>query len=248
MSALELFAPGVWRAEAPVRFLGLRLSATMTVVRLADGTLLVHSPIALTPPLRAAIDALGSVAHLYSPNTFHHLRMGEWSAAYPTAKVHAPRGLVVKRPDLRIDRLHGSAPEPAFAGVVDELAIGGFRLEETVLYLRPAKVLVVADLVHHIGTPLHWWTKTYSTLAGFYDRVAVSRVIRFTGFTQLGETRTSLERVFACPFERIIVGHGAPVVTDAREALARAYAWVPNAPAMLPAGRPSRGARFGGCG
>jgi hypothetical protein len=40
--------------------------------------------------------------------------------------------LVKERSDLRIDRVIGSAPEPAFLGVVDELPIEGFRLEETV--------------------------------------------------------------------------------------------------------------------
>jgi hypothetical protein len=38
------FAEGVWVDTAPVRFLGMRLTATMTVLRLSDGTLLLYSP------------------------------------------------------------------------------------------------------------------------------------------------------------------------------------------------------------
>src|SRR4051794_38896976 len=97
-------AEGVWIDTAPGRFLGMQLTANMTVLRLRDGSLLLHSPLELTPERRAAIDALGTVAHLYSPNLFHHLRLGDWAAAYPHARLHAPPGLAKKRPDLRIDR------------------------------------------------------------------------------------------------------------------------------------------------
>src|SRR5262245_22705758 len=98
----------------------------MTVLRLGDGSLLLHSPIAMTPERRAAVEKLGPVAHLYAPNTYHHLRMGEWAAAFPSARLHAPAALARKRRDLRVHRAHDKAPEPALAGVIDELHIDGF--------------------------------------------------------------------------------------------------------------------------
>jgi len=197
----------------------------MAVLRLRDGSLLVHSPVALTPERRRAVDSLGNVAHLYSPNTFHHLWLGDWSAAYPNARVHAPPGLAAKRSDLRIDRVHGE-PEPAFAGVVDEVAIQGFRLEESVLFYRPARTLVVADLVHNVGRPTHGWTRLYSRMMGFYDRVALSRVIRLTAFPDRAAARRCVDAVRALSFERIVVGHGAPIVDDAERTLRDAYAWL----------------------
>lgn len=229
---MKQLADGVWTDTTTVVHLKLQLPATMTVLRLGDGSLLLHSPIGMTPERRAAVDALGRVAHIYSPNTYHHLRVGDWSAAYPHAKVHAPPGLAKKRPDLRIDRVHSGAAEPAFAGVIDELRIDGFRLEETVLYYRPARALIVADLVHNIGKPTHRWTRTYSRMFGFYDRVALSRVIRWVGFSDTVATRRSLDAVLACPFETLIPGHGAPLFSEAHEALAQAYRWLPgSAPA-----------------
>lgn len=225
----DAFAEGVWIDTEPVSVLGMPLSATMSALRLRDGSLLLHSPIAMTPERRTRVAALGRVAHLYSPNLFHHLRIGDWAAAFPSARVHAPPGLARKRPDLRIDRVHGTAPEPDFAGVVDEVAIEGFRLEESVLFYRPAAVLVVADLVHHIGRPSGLWTKLYTSAMGFFDRVALSRMIRWTGVSDRAALRRSLDRVLALPFERVIVGHGTPVTTDAKAALAEAYSWLPSA-------------------
>ncbi len=48
----------LWVAEAPLRFLGLEVGARMTVVRLPDGRLLLHSPIAAAPALLDAVTAL----------------------------------------------------------------------------------------------------------------------------------------------------------------------------------------------
>jgi hypothetical protein len=167
------------------------------------------------------------VAHLYAPNLYHHLRVGEWAAAFPGARVHAPAGLGKKRPDLRIDRVHGTEPEPAFAGVVDEVRIEGFRLEESVLVHRPTRTLVVADLVHNIGRPQELWTKLYAGAMGFYDRVALSRMIRWAAFHDRAAARRSLDELLALPFDRLVVGHGAPLAAGGREAIAAAYAWLP---------------------
>ena len=150
---LVQFAEGIWLGSDPVRIVGMPLTSTMTVLRLGAGELLLYSPVAMTAERRAAVEALGRVAHLYAPNLFHHRWIGDWAAAFPSARVHAPAGLAKKRRDLRIDRIHGDTPEPAFAGLVDELPIEGFRLGETALLYRPARTLVVADLVHNVGRP-----------------------------------------------------------------------------------------------
>src|SRR5262249_17619411 len=126
---LTAFADGVWVATEPARFLGLHLTATMAVLRLdGDGGPLLYSPGAMTPERRAAVEALGRVAHLYAPNLYHHAWIAEWAAAFPSARLHAPAALADKRRDLRIDRAHDVAPEPALAGALDEVHIGGFRL------------------------------------------------------------------------------------------------------------------------
>ncbi len=228
-SALISFADGVWVATAPVSMLGLRLTSTMTVLRLGDGSLLVHSPIAITPERRAAVEALGRVAHLYAPNTFHHLRINDWATAFPGARVHAPRALSKKRSDVRIDRSHDAAAEPAFAGVVEELRIAGFRLEESALFYRPARTLVLADLVHNVGKPEDGWTKLYARAMGFYDRVALSKMIRWTAVSDEAALRRSLDQLLALDFERLIVGHGTPLTSGAKEALGAAFAWLPAA-------------------
>jgi glyoxylase-like metal-dependent hydrolase (beta-lactamase superfamily II) len=61
---------------------------------------------------------------------------------------------------------------------------------------------------------------------GFYDRVALSRFIRWTAFSDREAARRSLEQVLSLSFDRLVVGHGAPVTRGARESLAAAYNWL----------------------
>jgi hypothetical protein len=224
--ALTTVAEGIWTASSPVRILGTRLTSTMTVLRLGGGELLIHSPIELTPERREAVEARGTVTHLYAPNLFHHMRIGEWSEAFPAACVHAPEGLEKKRPDLRIDRRHGDDAAPAFAGMLDEVRIEGFRLGETALFHRLSRTLVVADLVHNVGAEHRGWTKLYTRMMGFYDRVALSRALRATAFSDRAAARKCLDELLALPSKRMVVGHGATVTDGAREALAAAYSWL----------------------
>jgi hypothetical protein len=242
-------AEGVFCDSEPVRVLGMRLTATMTVLTLDRGGLLLHSPVPLTPERRAAVTALGRVEHLYAPNTFHHLWIGEWSRAFPKARVHAPPGLVKQRPDLRIGRVHGGG-EPIPSELIEEVPIRGFALEESVLVYRPARVAVLADLVHNVGRPTHTWTKLYTRAMGFYDRVALSRAIRWTAFTDRSEARRSVDRLLAQNFEHLIVGHGAPITSAAREVLAQALDFLPalSAPRLVASAKRRGGPVLKPCG
>jgi hypothetical protein len=225
---LTPLAEGIWVDSQAVRIVGTQLTSTMTVLRLAGGGLLLHSPIGMTPERRAAVDALGNVEHLYAPNLFHHLHIGDWAAAYPAARVHAPGGLSKKRPDLRIDRAHSTLAEPAFSGVVEELPIQGFRLAEHALWYRPAGALLVADLVHNVGRPAGAWSKLYTQAMGFYDRVALSRMLRWTAFSDRKAARRSVDRLLELPVEQLVLGHGAPLGAGAKAALADAFTWLPE--------------------
>ena len=100
---------------------------------------MLHSPVSMTPERRAAVEALGTVAHLFAPNLFHHRWVGEWASAYPSARLHVPPGLPQKRPDLRAAHVSVSEPEPAFSGVVDVELVAGFRLNELAFLYRPAR-------------------------------------------------------------------------------------------------------------
>jgi hypothetical protein len=54
-------------------------------------------------------------------------------------------------------------------------------------------------------------------------------MIRWVGFSDRVAARRSIDALLALPFERLVVGHGAPITAGGRAALATAYAWLPAA-------------------
>jgi hypothetical protein len=223
---MKPIAEGLWVDTHPVSVVGVPLSATMAILDLGGGSLLVWSPVPLTPERRQAVEALGRVRHVYAPNLFHHSWVGDWAKAFPEAKLHAPRALAKKRPDLTITRVHGDA-EPEFDGVLDEFRVEGCRLGESALVHRPTKTLIVADLVHNVGPLEGTWAKLYTKTMGFHDRVALSRMLRWTAFSDRRRARKSIDAILEQPFERFVVGHGEAVTKDPKEALRGAYDWLP---------------------
>ena len=53
----------------------------MTVIRLKNGDLWVCAPVALDRPTKAAVDALGPVKHIVTPNTEHLTWARDWIQA-----------------------------------------------------------------------------------------------------------------------------------------------------------------------
>lgn len=74
LNTLKPVADDIWIVDGPeigMRYFGFTLPfpARMTIVRLPEGDLWVHSPIAWSDDLGVATAALGSVRYLVAPNT-----------------------------------------------------------------------------------------------------------------------------------------------------------------------------------
>ena len=153
---LQPFGPEIWIADGPVAsFYGFPYSTRMAVIRLSDGSLFVWSPVALSTALRAAVDALGPVRHLVSPNALHHLFLADWTSAYPEARLYASPRLRRKRRDLSFNVELGDAPEPAWAGDIDQIVLhGSFALTEIVFFHRHSRTALFADLIQNF--PRDW--------------------------------------------------------------------------------------------
>ena len=72
----------------------------MTVIRLREGELFLHSPVALDPELQREPDALGTVPFAVAPNRMHHLFIRDYIEAYPKAALFAAPGPDTKRKDV----------------------------------------------------------------------------------------------------------------------------------------------------
>lgn len=216
----------VWITEAPLRFLGIEVGARMTVVRLPDSKLLLHSPIAASAELVREVGALGTVAFLVAPNRLHHLFVGEWKQAFPEAAVYVAPGLETKRADLEIAGVLRDEPEAGWAETLDQVLMGGFPLaNEVVFFHRPSRTLIGTDLAFNVGPSSPFATRLFVRLAGTYGSLAPTLLERLA-VRDRAAFRRSLERLLAWPFERVVVAHGEVCEQGGREQLIRGYRWL----------------------
>ena len=226
MGTLDELADGIWVQQAPLRFMGLlEIGSRMTVLRAGDD-LVVHSPIEITPDVKAAIEAIGPVRFIIAPSMFHHLNAGSAANAWPDAKVLAPRALRKKRPDLRIDHdLEDGAPA-GWKGSVDLIKVDGCMLDETVLFHRKAKTLITADLFENFTQDMgHGLTRLYLTLGGVYKKPGWHRFLKFV-YRDKKAARASLEAIQALDMERIVIAHGDIVTSRPHETMREALAFL----------------------
>jgi hypothetical protein len=121
-------ASDLWVVETPLRFRGVEVGRRMTVVRLANEGLLVHSPAPLSVELREALAQHGEVRFVVPASSLHgHLFMEQYRAAYPAAELFGAPGLDRKRRDQASDGLLGSTPDPRWSQDLDQAPLLGHR-------------------------------------------------------------------------------------------------------------------------
>src|SRR5471030_1160381 len=97
---LKAIAPDIWHLQHDFVASGLRVSSRMTVVRLHDSSLWLHSPVPLSTEVRSELATLGEVRYIVAPSKTHHLFASKCLAAFPGATLFGAPGLRQKRPDL----------------------------------------------------------------------------------------------------------------------------------------------------
>lgn len=232
LDVLKPFADGIWIADSgPMIASGLSLPIRMTVIRLPDRSLMLHSPTRFTPALAAALAEVGTVRHLIAPNIAHWTRLPAWQRAYPQATLWAAPGLAergqVQRSGLRIDRELGDAAPPEWAETVEQgLIDGAAGFSEIWFHHRPSRTLILTDVVQHMEPErLPPLTALVARLSGGANGTTpryLRPVLRFGG-TDLHGTAATL--VGLAP-ERVVFAHGRPFTTDAAARLKQALAWV----------------------
>ena len=217
---------GLWERDEALTVLGMAIGHRMTVARLPDKSLWVHSPVAYTADLAAELDALGPVAHIVAPNYMHDTYLEGWLPRYPGVRFHAPRAFHKVFPHFRLTDVLGAMPAPEWAAVIDQHVMQGLpRLHEVVFLHRPARTLIVADLAFNLGADMPWLSRQLCRLNGCYDHFGPSRMVRGV-IRDRAALRQSLDHILAWDFDRIVPGHGAIVEREAKDRLREAFAFL----------------------
>jgi hypothetical protein len=221
---LTPFGEDLWVVHRPQRFWGLETGTRMTVVRLSDGGLFVHCPVALDGALRAAVDALGTVRAVVAPSLFHHLYVGQWMDAYPRATFSPCPGLAEKRADLKWGTVLGDELRDEWAADLDQAAFTSRFEREVVFFHRKTRTLVCADALLNLSVHPSRATRIVALLMantapgkGYLERIAVRD-------WKLG--RRQVDRILEWDIERIALAHGGLVERDGKNVVRDAYSWL----------------------
>ncbi|SDI75069.1 DUF4336 domain-containing protein [Paraburkholderia phenazinium] len=213
----------LWHLQHQFVASGLSVSSRMTVVRLRDASLWLHSPVPLTAEVCAELAALGTVRYIVAPSKAHHLFAGDCAAQFPDAILFGAPGLQSKRPDLKPMRELSRTVEPEWAGDLEQIFFDGIPFgNETVWFHKHSRTLIVTDLCQWWQGELPFAAKAFAALTGVRNRLAVPRTIRML-VKNREAARASAERILALPFERLIVAHNSIVEDDAHRTVRKAF-------------------------
>lgn len=194
----------------------------MTVLRLGDGQLILHSPVPISSALREELDALGPVGFIVVPRA-HGRFAAQVSQSYPSAQLLAAPSAPWRRKSLSFHALLADQPPAEWTGHVESLLVLGFRLHEVVLFHRSSHTLVLTDLCFNIHRSSSRVARLFFRANGMWQRFGPSRLIRQFAVSDRAAFRCSLEHVLRWDFERIVPGHGDVVERGGPAALRAAW-------------------------
>jgi len=239
INMLKPVAPDIWIADGPEARMatpfggGMPFPTRMTVVRLHDGSMWCHSPIAPDEGLFAEIDALGPVHHLVSPNLLHYASIAAWKRRYPHATAWAsPRvreRATAQRIEVFFDADLADAPPQAWMDDLDQVRFRGSRvIEEFVFFHRASATLILADLIENFEREkLTRGMRWLAWLGGvLYPDGKAPLDMRMTFMGRKRLAREGFDRIMAWHPQQVILAHGRCYERNAETELRRAFRWL----------------------
>ncbi len=217
MPELRAFAKNVWIADGPdVRDMGVMFTTRMTIVKLADGSCWVESPVPVSFDTLKDITELGPVKYLVAATPRHVWRLDGWHTLFPEAQLWTARTTLytLKKGNLPITGILGDTPDQGWADDFDQLAFkGSSSIEEVLFFHRQSHTVILDDLIQtHMITKGKPFLNALLKLSDAIDphggvgidmrthfhesgsRAALARKAAFVGLRQIDHRAWSLHR------------------------------------------------------
>lgn len=234
INTLKPVTDDVWIVDGPeirMNYLGIGVPFTtrMTVVRLPDGGLWLHSPTPVDEDLVGALAVLGAPHYLIAPNRLHTRWIGDWKARFPEAIACAAPD-ARKRASLRFGAFDAElgAPPAKWSPLIEQVPVAGDFMTEVVFFHCPSRALIITDLIQNLEPDRigcwHW--RLLMKLDGViapdgqtpYD-------LRVTFRRHRAGVGAAVARMIAWQPERVLLAHGRCYRGNAEAELRRAFRW-----------------------
>lgn len=203
---LEKLADNLWWVSGSVP--GMTLKRVMAVARRSDGTLVIHSAIAMTEDRMRELEALGEPAYLLVPNRGHRLDAPRYKRRYPQLKVYAPRG--ARRGVEERVPVNGIYEDFPADDAVRLETLAGVNEEEGAMFVTSSDgvTLVLNDAVFNMDRKKDLLGFVFTTLLGSAPGPRVSRLVKLLFVKDKAAFRADLERLAATKdLVRLMVAH-----------------------------------------
>ncbi|MBD1584186.1 DUF4336 domain-containing protein [Pseudoalteromonas sp. S16_S37] len=227
---MKKIADNIWIFDGEaVSYFSLPYTTRMTVVRFADQSLWVHSPIKLDVHVLSNIKSLGEVKYLIAPNELHHLYVKDWQLQFPQATTLGTAEVIKKRSDLTFDDTLTEQFSPPWPDDITQLLFTGSpAMEEAVFFHRPSHTLIVTDLIENFSEnafePPKSWLAKFAGIIAPNGKTPLDWRLSFSFHKDLA--REHVENMIAWQPKTIIMSHGEIVYKDAVKFLYRSFDWL----------------------
>lgn len=235
LNTLKAIGPDIWIVDGPaIRFYGMPFSTRMTVVRLENGDLWLHSPTVYNTELVEGLQVLGPVRHLIAPNWIHYAYVADWQEAFPEAMAWAAPGVAERAAsrgvEMRIDHdLQVDQAEDPWQGQIEQMVVQGSQVHrEAVFFHKASRTLILTDLIENFeAAKVPWWMALLGRMGGIIaPNGQMPRDMRLTFRGNHQPLHAAIERMIGWEPERIVIAHGKWFETNAIAELERAFRFV----------------------
>ncbi len=220
----EFFKNKIFIDEMPLRFCGMQLGTRMTIIRLKNEKLFLHSPTKINSKLIEILGNLGKVAFIIAPNKLHHLFLNSYVKQYPNAIFYATSGLVKKRKDIFFNETLQDQPSKEWSDELDQMIFKGCAfMEEVFFFHKASKTLIVTDFMQSMHVHHNFVERIVGRIGGIYNNPSPPRDLRLMFYLDRKNTRQSIQRVNQWNFDKIILSHGKLITKNAKEVFNNAF-------------------------
>jgi hypothetical protein len=216
---IKKFADNLWLAEDDKFSVGgLQIGSRMTIMRLNNGGLLIHSPIPLLEIIKDSIASMGTPKFIIAPNTMHHMFVRQFHDEYPDAELYIVPELRKKRHDLFFARDLADELMYPWSDEIKQHAVMGIpKLGEFVFFHSSSKTLILTDLAFYITANHTLLTTFFFWLNGTYNKFSPSRMFRLFFLKDKYQFKKSIDYILEWDFEGIIISHGKLIERDGKD-------------------------------
>jgi len=199
-----------------------RLTQMGNLVRLQNQNLVLVNPVELTPDIQDKIRKLGKLTHVITHTHGHNLFIPNVKQAFPDVTVvgQSDHPNVLHKKNLVLDQ---SLPDSGMW--LEEFQCKTMNIgfgKEVALVHKPTKSLFITDLAAKYEMKDDWYHRFYLYLQKMPLNELSSQMYFSLFVTEKDVLREQLREVFNFDWDKLIMGHGRPIFSDAKSALKKA--------------------------